>query len=808
MKKAIHIKELIDKASVVIDDVENGLSHKEVLLRVGEGLTNKTKRHVTKTYAEIIFSNLISFFNLVLITIGIFMFIAQQYSGLFFLIILFTNIAIGLFQDIRARRLVDRLSLITDPKARVVRERKIYEINVEDLVLSDIIILKAGDQISIDAAVVDGLISVNESLLTGESAPVDKSLGAKVFSGSFVTSGTARVRATSVGRANYAEQLQTQAKLFRRPKSEILKSIRLMFLYIGAIVILFAVAYIITFSLKGNFSTSQGFKTAVGTIAGSLVAMIPSGMYLLTSMTLAVGVIRLANRRMLVQELYSIENLARVDVLCLDKTGTLTDGEMDVKRIIPFNGASIAEVHQYIAALVNSTKDDNKTARALLKVVGEVKSLAVIGHIPFSSDRKYAAVSIKNHGTIFVGACEFINPCHDAKVEEIIENNAKAGYRVLIMAKNIENNDGELMRDLKTIAIIILQDHIRDDAKSNIEWFKNNGVNIKIISGDNIFTVAEVGRQVGVEGADKYISLENIPLDEVPQLALNYNIFGRVNPEQKEVLIRALRDAGSTVAMTGDGVNDILALKVADCSIAMASGAAAARNVAHLVALDSDFGQLPKVVEEGRRVINNLQRISSLFLAKTIFAIITSFVFLVSGWFGGQSYPFLTNNLYIWEICTIGIASFFLALQKNNEQLKGTFMKNILFFALPGGIMQSLLVFVIYALAFSFPSVINMEAAKAMSILAFTASSYFILVKISWPLDSYRLLLLLSMIALGLFAFIFDYFFKSWRILEIAYQNLQAYHALILFVLLALALLLYLLISKLTERLINNKIKV
>ncbi|NCA97004.1 MAG: HAD family hydrolase [Bacteroidia bacterium] len=805
MRKIEHIQDLINNASAVNNDIRNGLSNEEVQRRISERLTNKIKPHVTKTYAEIIFSNLVSLFNFLLIAIGVLMFIAEQYSGLFFLMVLFANITIGLFQDIRARKMVDKLKLITNPKATVVRNGLLKDINVRDLVLSDVLVLKSGDQISIDAVVVDGQIIVNESLLTGESAPVEKASGDKILSGSYVTSGTARVRAVSVGRANYAEQLQNQAKQFKRPKSEILKSMRLLFRYIGAVVILFAVAYVVTFSLKGGLSDYASFQVTVGTIAGSLVAMIPSGMYLLTSMTLAVGVLRLAYRRMLVQELYSIETLARVDMLCLDKTGTLTDGNMDVSEIIPLAEHEQAALRKILSSLLLATEDNNQTAQAIIKEVGREGGYEVTDQQPFSSDKKYSAAIIKGLGIIAIGAIEFIKPKDDDKVSFLIKKHAKSGYRVLIIAQKAGSSLKELSTDYRTIGLIVLRDHIRDDASANIAWFKNNGVAVKIISGDNVDTVAEIARQVGVEGTNNSISLENISLNDVASYAHEYNVFGRVSPEQKEVIIKALRNDGHTVAMTGDGVNDILALKVADCSIAMASGAAAARNISHLVSLDSDFGRLPKVVDEGRRVINNLQRTCSLFLAKTIFAIVTSFAFLIAGWFGGQNYPFLTNNLYIWEVCTIGLAAFFLALQKNSERLKGSFMGNIIKNAVPGGVMQSTFVLLIYALTIVFPQTFTIEVARVMAIITFTVASYFILAKISWPFDLYRFVLFLTMVGLGLFAFIFDYFFRSWEILKIPYEVLEPLHILVLFIMIALALPFYLLISKLTSELINRK---
>lgn len=796
-KKTSNVYDLIQTASLVSDDNEKGLTSFEVLIRQKEGLINKTGKHVTKTYTEIIFTNLFSFFNLLLITIGVFMIAAKQYSGLFFLIVLFANISIGLIQDVRARRLVDKLRLITNPQANVLRDGKQKKISVQDLVLSDVVLLGSGDQISIDAVVVEGKINVNESLLTGESLPIEKNIGDKVYSGSYVIGGSAKTRAIAVGKANYAEQLQSQAKQFKRPKSEILKSMNLLFKYIGLIVILFALAYIITFVIRKELS----FNNAVKTIAGSLVAMIPSGMYLLTSMTLAVGVIRLAQQRMLVQELYSIETLARVDVLCLDKTGTLTDGDMVVKEIVALNNKTNLELKNYLSSLLFATKDKNQTAKAILDKVGENGDLTPIKIFPFSSEKKYSAVTFKKHGTIVIGALEFIRPTDIKTINRQISSFTKKGYRVIIVAHSEEEINDELPKNLQTIGFLVLQDHIRDDAIENIAWFKNNGVHVKVISGDNVVTVSEIASQCGIENAHKKsISLEGISLDNVSNYAFEYDIFGRVSPEQKEVLVKTLRQAGHTVAMTGDGVNDILALKVADCSIAMASGSSAARNVSHLVALDSDFGKLPKVVEEGRRVINNLQRTCSLFLAKTTFAIVISLVFLIASWAGKNEYPFVTNNLYIWEICTIGTAAFFLALQKNNERLTGSFLQNIILKAVPGGIMQFTSVLIIFAIHLLFPQFMSFESATAISVIVFTITSYFILIKISWPLDSYRLILFLAMASLGLGTFMFDYFFRSLELLMISYEIIAPLQILLLIGVIVLSIPYYYFITKISSK--------
>ena len=765
-KKLTKLEKRLQEATGFPLDINIGLTDEQVKIRNEEGLTNVPIKRVNKTFWKIIRDNLLNFFNILLIAIGVFMGIAQiEFPAFAFLFILGFNILIGLVQDIRARIMVSKLQIVSATTVRVLRNGEVIEIKTNELVVSDIVILKTGDQIIADGEVVEGNVEVNESLLTGESVDIKKTTGSQVLSGSYVTGGKAKVLVKSVGKANYAEQLQEKAKEFKRPKSEILRSINMVFNIIEGFVIVLGTILIVSYILQGQFvlnldGTMAGspFQKAVRSIAGSLVSMIPTGMYLLTSSTLALGVIRLAQKRMLVQELYCIEMLARVDTLCLDKTGTITDGTMVVSEVIPLKKETPEEIGDIILTLEKATGDTNNTANAFLNEFEKNSVLEYHSSLAFSSKRKYSAVMLKDGRSFALGAREFVG-VNDKKVENICEKHEAQGERVLVLAlsKKVISGEEEL-KDLEPIAVLVLEDNIKPDAITNIEWFKSNGVNIKIISGDNALSVSKIAAKVGVLDTDKFISLEGMSLDEVRKIANDYTVFGRVTPEQKEALISAMKDEGHVVAMTGDGVNDILALKSADCSIAMASGSQAARNAAHLVTLDSDFSALPSVVMEGRRVINNLQRTCSLFLCKTIFAIVMTTAFIIIGWIDkSKTYPYVTNNLYVWELLTIGFASLFLSFQPNNERLKnGSFKRNIFKNSLPGGLFQITVAstfLILHAVG-----VIDLPTALAMTVISFSLTSYVILLTICHPFDIYRAVLAGAILLLGIGLFMIDAF--------------------------------------------------
>ena len=748
-------------------DIKNGLSDEQVELRKKQKLLNRSKKAFGKSYTEIIISNVFSFFNVVLYIIaGVMIYFAitmnepRIFLGMFFMIVLLANTVIGLYEDIKARRLLSKLRLITQPKAKVIRNGQELTIDVQDIVLDDIIYIEKDTQISVDGIVLDGEVGVNESFITGESINVFKGVGETVFSGTFVASGRAFIKADKVGSNCLANTLQVKANQFKRSPSEILKSLRRLFLVIGVTVFVMAAFLITTFYLQGRFSSPDNKLATIKSITGSLVAMIPSGLYLLTSTALAVGVIGLSKKKAQVQDFYAVEMLARVDTLCVDKTGTITDGNLVVKKVVSLKSTASDEyIAQAISNLLCATQDNNATAQALIKEYDLELSAGINVALPFSSENKYSGASFKGGKTFILGAPEFLSLKNKAGIIKRCEEFTISGYRVLVLAEGKEIiKDNKYTGELEAIAIIVIKDHVRDDAYETFEWFKNNGVDIKVISGDNALTVSVIAAEAGVANADKYISLEGMSTEQVKAIATQYTVFGRVTPEQKEALIIALKEANHTVAMTGDGVNDILALKRSDCSIAMASGADAAKNISHIILMDSNFSRLPAVVDEGRRVVNNLQRTAALFVTKTIFAFTLTLVFTLASIIEKDptvQYPFVTNHLYLWEIFTSGFAAFFIALERNSEKIEGKFLSNIFKKAVPAAAMLLtgiFLIFIMYLMQRN--KVINVgiyskDTAIAMSVIVFSLLGLVFLYKVCSPLSKYRKIVLISISAIN-----------------------------------------------------------
>ena len=766
MKNITKIEKKIINVEHFNVDLEVGLNDEQVKSRIDDGLVNRIPKHVSKSYWKIIYDNLINFFNILLFAIAALMIVAGvPITSYMFLLILTANITIGLVQDIKARRLIDKLRVVSYPTVTVLRGGREIQIPANELVFSDIAVLSLGDQIVADGTILEGFVEVNESILTGESVSVKKGVGAEVLSGAYITSGKAKYRIDHLGKANYAEKLQASARYFKKPKSEILKTLSLLFRIIGFVVIGFAASLIITYVVQGklDINTPVQFTKGVGEIAGSLVSMIPTGMYLLTSLTLAVGAIRLARRKMLVQELYTIENLARVDVLCLDKTGTITDGTMKVNDLIAL-GDTEENLEKILHTLIVSTGDNNVTAKAIAEAYKDKEEVPYYSSLPFNSERKISAVMLRDGRSMIVGAREFI-PHSNKDIDRQCEEIEAEGLRVLIIAVHKQVVTPEtILEDCEVVGILVLEDHIKDDAITNIEWFRKNGVQIRIISGDSPISVSAIAQKVGVKEADKFISLEGMSLEEVAAIANDYTVFGRVSPEQKKVIIESLKEHGHTVAMTGDGVNDILALKVADCSIAMASGSDAAKNVSHLVSMDSSFSSLPNVVAEGRRVINNLQRTCSLFIVKTVFAMTFTLISLILMWTGQShaEYPFSTNNMYVWELVTIGIGSLFLSLQPNNEKLSKSFLANILTRSVPAGLTQILISIVPFIIFYvtngSGSPFISYDAAVVIAVCTFSVGSFVVFFRICMPFDKYRRLLFIVLVIFGTLLVIGDRF--------------------------------------------------
>ncbi len=719
-------------------NLNTGLTEEQINERTLQGLTNNTEIKTSKSYAKILFSNIFTFFNIICLSCAIALWFVGSWSDTIFMLIVVANTLISIIQEIKAKKTIDKLTLTNSNFTKVLRDGEQIEIYKKEVVVDDILILASGMQIASDSVVVEGSVEVNESLLTGESQPIRKNVGDTLMAGSFVSSGTCKAQVEKVGSANYIEKLSSKAKKYSKPKSELLSSLTFIIRLIGIIIIPLGV---LMFFNNHKVYDGDLYNTITKT-AGSVVGMIPAGMFLLTSVALAVSVVRLAKKRTLVQELYCIEMLARVNVLCLDKTGTLTDGSMKVREMVNIsdNKYDDKNINKIIASIVGAFHEANHTAIALKSFFGK-GSLTADKSIPFSSERKFMGCSFNKYGSFKIGAYEYVLNNPPAKLKHKAEEFASKGLRVLMLVECDKSFSNEKSVPL---AFILLEDNIRKDASNTIKWFKENSVDIRVISGDNPVTVSEVARRVGIDNYDSYISLHGMSKQEVIEIADKYTIFGRVTPEQKATLVKALKAKGKTVAMTGDGVNDILALKEADCSVAIAAGSDAARSVSHLVLLDSNFSSMPSVVAEGRRVVNNIQKSSSLFLMKTLFTIIVSIMVLILG----KSYPFSPAQFMVLEYFVIGLPSFFLALQPNHNIIKGKFISNLLKNALPAGITLVLNAVAIYLFQGMFH--ISNATLATMASIAITCTGLIILFNLCRPFNIMRGILVFTMAALAL----------------------------------------------------------
>ena len=710
-------------------DASTGLTDDQVQERILKGQTNHTPNRNVKTYKRIFFENTVTFFNILCLAVAISLICVGAWSNCLFMAIIIINTAIGIIQEIRAKKTIEKLSLLTAPAVKVVRSGIERTISTDEVVIDDIVVLSNGKQVVADCSIVEGSVEVNESMLTGESLPIKKKVGDTLLAGSFIVSGNCKCRVEKVGSNNYIQQLSAKAKQYRRPKSELFNSLKGIIKVIGIIIIPIAILMIIN-----NYSSTNSITKTVTQTAGSIIGMIPSGMFLLCSVTLTVSVIKLSRRQALVQDLYCVEMLARVNVLCLDKTGTITDGTMKVYNCIQLSNTNYT-LKRIMGSMLSALGDNNQTSQALINYFGYNKELKPVVTLPFSSTRKLSAVSFENAGTYIMGAPEFVIPNNpDEKINNLVEQYSKDGYRVLLVAYSSSNIIKDNPPSNRTpVALLILEDRIRDDAVSTIAWFKNNDVKVKIISGDNPLTVAEIAKRVGVENTESFINLEGLNEKQVIAAANKYTVFGRVTPEQKAILIKAIKADGNTVAMTGDGVNDILALKEADCSIAMASGSEAVRSVSHMVLLNSDFGSMPATVLEGRRVINNVQKSSSLFFMKTIFTIIFSIICLILR----TPYPLSTVQMLLMETFVIGIPSFFLAFLPNDKRISGKFIYNLIRNALPGAITLILNVSSIYLFIYlttgDISSTTQLEIISTMCALTLTFTGLGLLIRLCKP---------------------------------------------------------------------------
>ena len=663
-----------------------GLSDEEVRERVAAGKVNGEQTVRTKSVAQILRSNILTFFNFVFIVLAVLLagFVPAGMDGIGnfgFLILIVFNTLVGIVQELRAKRTMDRLSLLSAPKAVVVREGETREIAIEDIVLDDIAELSSGRQVCADGIIVEGSCEVNESLVTGEPDAIVKNVGDRVISGSFVVSGKAKCRVEHVGADNFVMKISSGAKYFKKPTSEIWRSLMLIVKVMSIVIVPVGIAL---FCSKYFRDTSALNDTVVTTI-GSVIGMIPSGLVALASTVFCVSVIRLSRRKTLAQDLYCVETLARVDVLCLDKTGTITEGSMEVNGVEPREGLSEEEFKAVLKDTVAATGDENATALALRNYLDGVPSSRTAENVvPFSSARKWSGARFDGV-SYALGAVEFTLGHGEGGIFDTAAAHAEEGYRVLALVSSKGDFIDQKLPDNVTFeGFVYLTDKIRAEAPDTLRFFREQGVDVKIISGDNPSTVRAVAKRAGLEKCDDIIDMSTLSTEEeVREAAEKYTVFGRVLPDQKLTLVKALKAAGHTVAMTGDGVNDVLALKEADCSVAMASGSDAAKNVSSLVLLDSNFASMPHIVAEGRRSINNLERSAALYIMKTVYNVLLALLFMIVN----EPLPFEPRNLTLIGGVTIGMPSIVLALEPNNELVRGRFLTKVLCYAVPGGVI-------------------------------------------------------------------------------------------------------------------------
>lgn len=674
--------------------LEKGLTREQVDLRFEQFLFNDVNKKYSKSYKSIFLGNICTFFNLLCLIVAI----ALVYAGapvtqFLFVAIFGCNLVIGILQEILAKKQIDKLSVLVTSTAKVMRGGVRTEIPVSEIVLDDVVLLETGQQVPADCKLADGFVEVNESLLTGESVPVKKHEGDILYAGSYIASGACRARAEKVGKSTYLNKLTSKAKKYKKPHSEIINSINMFIRVIGCLIPLVGAAlfWVNWRATGGDISQSIQLTGAI------VIGMIPSGLLLLTSFAMAIGIRRLGKKHTLVQDMYSLEMLARVNVLCLDKTGTITDGRMTVNDCMILNNFTDYSLDDIMGSMLAALDDNNQTSIALYNRFGHSAALQPTATIPFSSKRKLSAVTFGETGTFAMGAPEFVLRPMPPRIERIVKQYAQMGLRVLLLAYSPSQINGDKLPSLfRPVALITLADNIRADAVETVKWFRDNDVDIKIISGDNPMTVAEVARRVGVKNAGRYISLDGLTDVEVENVADQYTVFGRVTPEQKAILVKAMKKSGNTVAMTGDGVNDILAMKESDCSITVASGSEATRNVSHLVLTDNNFLNLPNVVYEGRRVINNIKNSASLYIMKTLFTTLLALICFCINFSVQTPYFFTTNNMMLFEIFVAAIPSTVISLQPNTERVRGKFILFVLSRSIPGAMTLILCVMSVY----------------------------------------------------------------------------------------------------------------
>ena len=713
-------------------DFKKGLNYEQVNERKQEKLVNFDTTVKTKSIKSIIFSNIFTLFNIMNLVLALLIVLAGAYKNLLFIIIVILNTLISTIQEIHSKRTIDKLSFLVETKSKVVREGKTEEISNYELVLDDVIELNVGNQIPTDSIILDGEIEVNEALLTGEPDNIEKSKGDKLLSGSYIVSGKCFAKVEHIGKENYVAKISQEAKKKRKINSEIMTSLSKIIKLISFIII--PVGILLFFNQLDL--DSYDWKTAVVSTVAALIGMIPEGLVLLTSTVLAVSVTRLARKKVLVQELYCIETLARVDVLCLDKTGTITEGRMSVDKIIPAKNYTEGEVKEILGVLAKYSEDRNSTIDAIRDKFSTNKELKIKTRMPFKSSNKWSGISFEDI-TYVLGAPEIVGETND-EIKKYISD-----YRVVAIGKTSEVINKKLPKNIEIIGYVLISDVIRKNSKEILEYFDKQGVTIKLISGDNPITVSNIAKKAGVRDYNNYVDARTLKTDkEIKEAAMKYTVFGRVTPEQKKQIIIALKENKHTVAMTGDGVNDVLALKNADCSISVANGSDAARNVSQLVLMDNDFKSMPNIVDEGRRTINNIQRSATLFLVKTIYATILAILFV----FVNMQYPFIPIQMTLINFVVTGIPSVVLALEPNKDRIKGRFIINVIKKALPTALTVVTNIIIISIIS----SLYNLDEVNYSSVcVVVTAITGFILLfRISRPFDLSRAILFVSVVSI------------------------------------------------------------
>ena len=709
----------------------HGLTSLEVKERIANNQQNNYEEDVSKSTKDIIKDNTFTLFNFLNLMIGICLALVGAFSNLFFMVIILMNVTIGIIQEVRAKNLIAKLSLINEDKVIVIRDNQEMEISSTAIVLDDIVKLSAGDQVPSDMVLVTGQVEANEALLTGESDLIKKTQDSELLSGSFISSGQCLARVIHVGKDNYATKIANEAKVHKPFNSELVSSIRKVAKFTSYVIVpLGLILFVEAFFFKG-----KGIESSVVASAAALLGMLPKGMVLLIMIALATAVAKLSKKQVLVQDMYSVETLAHVDMICLDKTGTITEGKMKVLDVILSGEASESEFNRIMSSYMFASDDSNITMQAIRNYFKEEEIYQADSIVPFSSERKWGAMALEGVGTVALGAPERL--FDENSLPQEIEEAQREGYRVLMVGISIKTDLSETrLPDLQPLAILKIDDPIRENANETLAYLKEEGVNIKVISGDNPITVSNVSRRAGLEGYEKYIDLSELTTEEeVRAVVKDYHVFGRVSPQQKKTLIQELKAQGHVVAMTGDGVNDVLALKEADCSIAMAEGDNATRQIANLVLLNSDFTTLPDVLFEGRRVVNNVTKVASIFFIKTIYSLILSVLCALSA----ITFPFIPIQITLLDLAIEGYPAFFMQFENDRRKITSKFLPTALRRALPNALLVVLNVVFIHF----YGSVHNWNGTDTVTLMYYMliAISSMAVIKACLPFNPLRLFL-------------------------------------------------------------------